>query len=238
MPVVNRLFDFQPGTPILSANIDAELNQLVEAINSRAEKDGSVQDDLNADLLDGFHASEAGGTDTIPVCNGDLQVDLNAEFLGGLSASDFADAAFAAGTRIPFYQAAAPSGWSIISRPSVDRVLGWGTSETGGQTNGTGGSYGASEGPVNGWNTIPNHFGITVDEHTLTVAELPAHTHGACVAVDSPGLNYLAAGTDYAEVSSSASAGSSDGHSHTGSLSALSANWRVPISWIIICEKS
>lgn len=163
MPNISRLFDFQPGQTALSAQVDAEFNQLISTINGLPDKDGTLQTNLNADLLDGFHASNTGGTNKIPVCvTGNIQVNLNADLLDGQHASDIAAAAFDIGTKILFYQAAAPSGWTIVAAPT-DHVLRWKTGAVGGTTE------------ANSW-TITG-FTTTVANHTLVINELPAHWH-------------------------------------------------------------
>lgn len=162
MPAINRLYDFQPGAVILSSQIDEEFNQLVVTVNTLPDADGTLQTDLNADLLDGFHASAVGGTDTIPVCNEDLQVGLNADLLDGLNASDISSAAFDEGTKLLFYQASPPGGWTLVAAPT-DHVLGWKSGATGG-TN-----------VANSW-TISG-ITLTINGTALTIAQLPAHTH-------------------------------------------------------------
>lgn len=243
MPEIARKYDFQPDTDILSGQVDEEFNQIVEAVNARAEKDGSLQENLNADLLDGFEASETGGTDTIPVCNGVIQVNLNAEMIGGLTASDLADAGFPSGTKLVFYQAAPPAGWTAVSRPSVDRALGWGSSAPGGQSNGTGGSY-STGGPFNTWAQLVDHFVAAGTPHTLAITEIPAHTHTVAVHGD-PGasgfpLGDSSVGVDLGPIASS-SAGGGGSHTHpdsefnNGTYAATA--YRPPLSWIIIASK-
>ncbi len=230
MPEIARKYDFQPDTDILSGQVDEELNQLVEAVNDRAEKDGSLQANLNADELDGFDASETGGTGTIPVCNGDLQVDLNAEFLGGLSASDFADAGFPAGTALPFYQVTPPAGWTPVARPSVDSVLAWGKTAAGGALNSA------------TWLDIVNHLAVTVNSHVLTTAEIPAHSHETTFLVGGSGpavssLTSQAASTN--EGITSGLTGGGGGHTHTTSVGGVAnpSTWRPPIAWIVVATK-
>lgn len=161
MPAISRLFDFQAGTTIQSSQIDDEFNQLISTINALPDKNGVLQTNLNADLLDGFHAAAAGGDQKIPICDADvLQVALNADLLDGLHASDISSAAFAVGTKLPFYQANVPGGWDLVAAPT-DHVFSWKSGAVGG-TN-----------VANSW-TIS---GISVAAHTLLEAEIPAHWH-------------------------------------------------------------
>ena len=231
MADIARLYDFQEGDVIDDAQVDAELNQLVETANGKADRDASLQDDLNADMLDGFHASETGGTGTIPVCNGDLQVDLNAEFLGGLAASDIADAGFPAGTKIPFYQAAPPAGWTIDSRPAIDRVLGWAHS--------TGDIGGTINSVLTGWAAIGNAVDIEVASHTLTLTEIPAHTHSYSVVNPVGGTVGAAYTVDLGgtpTVAATGTAGGGGGHTHTA-IAGGSSSVRPPICWVVIGVK-
>ena len=73
-----------------------------------------------------------------------------------------------AGTRMIFYQASAPTGWTKVTTVN-DRVL----RVVSGDGGGTGGNWQIS--------------GITVDGHTLTINEIPGHTHGKGTLVTSTG---------------------------------------------------
>ncbi len=72
------------------------------------------------------------------------------------------------GTRTVFHQAAAPTGWTLDAAVN-DRVL----RVSGTAGGGNGGSWTIS--------------GISVDDHTLTIDEIPAHTHDA-VTFNQPGI--------------------------------------------------
>lgn len=74
------------------------------------------------------------------------------------------------GTSMVFYQASAPTGWTQDTTVN-DRVLR--------VVSGSGGSTGGS------W-TIS---GVTVNNHTLTVAQIPSHNHGGTTGNTSPGTN-------------------------------------------------
>jgi hypothetical protein len=161
MPNIIRLFDFQAGTTIQSSQVDDEFNQLISTINSLPDKNGVVQTNLNADLVDGFHVAAAGGEQAIPICDADvIQVAFNADLLDGQHAADIAAAAFDVGTKLLFYQATIPGGWNLVAAPT-DHVLGWKTGQAGGTT------------IANSW-TIG---GYTVNSYTLLEADIPAHWH-------------------------------------------------------------
>lgn len=235
MPDIARLYDFQEGDVIDPTEIDNEFDQLVETVNALPDADGARQVDLNADMVDGFHASETGGDGLIPVCNGDIQVALNAEFLGGLTAADFAEAGFPVLTRLIFAQAAPPPGWSLVSSPAVDRVFGWASGA------GTGGTNNAST----SWANLADHFKAEIPSHVLTVGEIPAHTHTTSFAtvtagpsVESFSLNPSTAFSAYV----TSSAGGGGGHVHPDASlnngTFPSANWRPPIHWTCVGEKA
>lgn len=163
MPSISRLYDFQAGTVIQSGQVDGEFNQLISTVNALPDKDGTLQTNLNADQVDSFHASATGGDQTIPICDADvLQVDLNADLLDGQHASDIAASAFDVGTKMLFYNSSPPGGWSVVTAPT-DHVLRWKSGATGGTTE------------ANTW--VHSGYTITCDNHGLTVAEMPPHTH-------------------------------------------------------------
>ena len=164
MPSLVRLYDFTAGTTIQSSQVDDELNAIITAINLLPDKDGTVQTNLNADMVDGFHADAAGGDQNIPVCDVAvvLQVDLNADMLDGYHATDLIAAAFDVGTKMVFYQAAPPGGWTIESAPA-DHVFAWKSGATGGTT------------AANTWSLTG--FTTTVNNHALSIAEMAIHNH-------------------------------------------------------------
>lgn len=92
-----------------------------------------------------------------------------------------------AGTKLVFYQASAPTGWTqdVAVNDQVLKVV----SGTGG---GTGGSWTIS--------------GVTVDNHTLTVSQMPAHDHGGSSGSTAPGTN------------------TTGSHGHTGSANSAGAH--------------
>jgi hypothetical protein len=263
MPAISRLYDFQAGDIILSSQVDNELNQLINTVNSLPDKDGNLQINLNADLLDGKHMSSAGGNDTIPLCDATtIQVQLNADLLDGQHASDIAAAAFDVGTKIPFYQASPPSGWDEATKPT-DHVLGWKTGQAGGTK------------IANSWTV--GGLTVTINGHSLTIAELASHTHGLnnhshSLQNHTHDINWAGAPSvlsDFADnnadgatvpilspsgtgnndtgvpsvtntgnsVGNTASNGSGSPHNHTGSVS-QDGSWRPPTAYVIIGVKA
>ena len=157
----------------------------------------------------------------------------NLSFLNGstaLASSDNVLDNFPAGTLMTFQQTAAPTGWTkgVTHNNKAFRVV-----------TGTAGSAGTSN-----FTTV---FGLqATNNHTLTVAQTPAHTHGSSGAHDH---NYLASTTNPSSSSSSpsntgnqvvattgsgnhthTSVGSGNGHSHNIEL-------RVQYVDLIIADK-
>lgn len=127
---------------------------------------------------------------------------------------------FPAGTRMPFMQAAPPAGW-VLDTTANDKVLRVNTTSGGG----TGGSW-----------TIT---GLTVPDHTLSIAELPAHTHPNTTPsgpIGTLGLGPPSAVAAYTTFTNSGSAGSGSPHNH-GSVAADSA-WRPAYVDVVIGVKA
>lgn len=147
-------------------------------------------------------------------------------------------AGFESGTKMLFKQGSAPVGWTFASEDN-DRVL------INTSTQGDGGVTGGS------W-TIS---GCSVDYHTLTESQIPAHTHGSAGAhthevreygsgdefgmhngiyratdIDTTG----AIDTESAGTHTHASFGGSSGHNHGFSSD---GNWRPSYAKVITCTK-
>jgi hypothetical protein len=140
--------------------------------------------------------------------NGSAQLPaVDASLLTGLPSGPIPS-----GTKMPFYQSAAPSGWTKITGIN-DTLLyatdGTGINPAGGTTGGTG-----------GWD---NSWGLTVQNHTLTESELPLQRFGSPV-LPNTGSSY------FAIVATAAT-----GHNHTLSSS---SQWRPPAAYFIICSKN
>lgn len=119
------------------------------------------------------------------------------------------------GTKTLFHQAAAPTGWTQDTGVN-DRVI----RVTSGTGAGTGGSWTIS--------------GVTVNGHSLSVAELPSHTHDALVE-SGGGFNRANSGTGTFGTGASAATGSGSAHSH--GLTADGA-WRPAYTDVIVCSRA
>lgn len=129
-----------------------------------------------------------------------------------------------AGTTMIFAQAAAPTGWtkSTANNDKALRVV-----------SGTGGGTGGSVAFTTAFSAARALSGST-DGHTLTIAEIPAHTHGQeSMAV---GVNFAAGAGYNTTTTASGSTGGGGAHSHT--LGAGSVNLAVQYVDVIIAVKN
>jgi hypothetical protein len=112
---------------------------------------------------------------------------------------------FPTGTKMVFFQAAAPTGWTqdVTNTDAALRVV----ATAGG---GTGGTHGVSSPPSTAHtHTGPSHtHGGQTGETELAESQIPSHTH--TYTYTAPG------GGGYSAASSTGSAGSGGTHSHTG----------------------
>jgi len=134
-----------------------------------------------------------------------------------------------AGMKVWFWQNVAPTGWTIDAS-AADAVL---------AVKGGTGTYNANGGTQQGTWTHPDHY-HTTQGHTLTINEMPSHTHDAATgATVSDGSAIMhTAGTQYIEtIAIATGGGQSHSHGDTG-LSATANTWR-PLAQVgIICTKN
>lgn len=147
---------------------------------------------------------------------------------------------FAAGTVMIFKQTAAPTGWTkdvtAALNDSALRVIT--------------GTVGAQAGTAAFSTTFASRTPagtITVDNTTLTTAQIPSHTHtqlaqGASIfktpATDRPGLGPLTNGGDQASaLEITAATGGGGAHNHTGSFTGTAMDFAVKYNDVIVGTK-
>lgn len=130
-----------------------------------------------------------------------------------------------AGTRLLLGNNTVPAGWAIVAAVADKTIL---TTSTASEIDDQGGSW-----TISGLTASGSTAG-----HTLTIGEMPAHTHGPAGAfsdgivetvTSTPEASLTTGGTyDVANVSATASAGGGGSHSHTISSVAVSSTgaWR------------
>jgi len=136
---------------------------------------------------------------------------------------------FAAGTKMLFYADTAPTGWTIQNTLDDKVVYVTKGSAAGGQTGGGVHSTGT-------W-TQPGHQ-HTHAAFTLTINEMPAHTHTQYYHATGTDRNALKASTtDVTEATGSTGGGAA--HTHPNAAAAATANtWRPAAYAMIICSKN
>lgn len=151
------------------------------------------------------------------------------------------DAMMPAGTRIPFAQAAAPTGWTQdTSDNATNRMLR--------VVNTAGGGVAGSDSPILN-NVVPSHT------HTVTTGGMSAnaththtdsgHAHGLSVIGTVAAFGSASGGSTYGTVSSTNSASAvisttNTDHTHSGTtaVNAGAANWAPRYIDLIICAKT
>lgn len=144
-------------------------------------------------------------------------------------------AEFPSGTKMLFYQDTAPTGWTIQNTLNDKVVYITKGSSAGGQTGGAEHSTGT-------W-TQPTHT-HTTSGHTLTSAEVPAHTHKVITNNGSNdgtyGISYYMNSSllSYTTSAATDSFGGGGSHTHGDTGSSGTANtWRPAAYSVIICAK-
>lgn len=135
------------------------------------------------------------------------QVNANAQPAGSYVTTG--TLAAPSGTRMPFHQAAAPTGWAIDTSISNHTCLY--TSTGGANVAGSAGYSSFTSG--SGWSTAA---------HALTAAEIPAHTHNVPLVVNGGGLTgpsqQSSANLSGVNWTTDGGTGGGQGHSHTVTL--------------------
>jgi len=151
----------------------------------------------------------------------------DASLLTGLPASPIPS-----GTKMPFYQSSAPAGWTIVT--GLDDLVMYLSNNSG---TGGGGPYagGTTSAGVGGWD---GSFGLAVGNHTLTIGEMPSHSHtGIFVVVAAPAVPAyvpLSSGSSWgADVVGNTGGGGAHNHPISGA-----STWRPPGAHFIVCQKT
>ena len=133
---------------------------------------------------------------------------------------------FPSGTRMVFYQASAPAGWTQVTSAQVDNAMLRVVSNAGG-------GHGGSTSPIS-W----THSHGT-SPHTLTVDQMPAHTHDFPLRAVNNGPHPIDPGASPSRervigTHTTESTGGGEAHSH-GNTAAI--NWRPRYIDMIVCER-
>ena len=135
------------------------------------------------------------------------------------------------GTKMVFYQASAPTGWTKDTTHG-DKAL----RVVSGSGGGSGGTHNLSSPP----STSHGHSDtFSVANHTLTLSQIPSHTHGGGFWVSGSSWGFTS-GSSVKSQSSTNSAGGGGGHNHglTGSVSSNGPTAFAPkYIDVIVCEK-
>ena len=195
------------STPADPAVFDAEFTAVATASASKMDKSGGT-----------FTGAVTGTTFTLAADASAVSAAGGASLLA-IPANKIYMHAFPTGTKMAFFQAAAPLGWTqdTANNDALLRVV----SAAGGAVGGTGS---IATGVV-----MPT----ATDGHTLTLSEIPAHTHQ--FNSSGPGAvfpnGYSPAGASIGQNTTSAGGGAA--HTHT----ITAANWVPKYIDIIICTK-
>jgi len=134
-------------------------------------------------------------------------------------------------TKVWFWQNVAPTGWTIDATAATDAVL---------AVKSGSGTYAVAGGSSAGTWTQPNHLHTTAD-HTLTIGEIPSHSHGIQIdrAETGTGRVTCGGGEYYGEVYNTVAAGGGLGHNHGNTGNGATANtWRPLANVGIICSRN
>jgi hypothetical protein len=152
--------------------------------------------------------------------------------------TDLINGLIPSGSVMMFYQAAAPTGWtqSTVHNDKALRVV-----------NTAGGGSGGSTAFSSAWSNISHSHGygtLAAAGHTLTVAEMPAHTHTMTTFTGSfgntgNGVSYTTQGTNQSSHSTnSTGGGGSHSHSISGSTASDSMTHAPHYVDVIICSRN
>ena len=234
------------GTPGDNENINLGANRIREfkvAVHQRLAVDHSWAGDGN----DGKHtkvqlqlSAADPPLDATDACLYTKQINGNSELFYEDSAARVlqlssagalnSPAAFVAGTKLLFSQAAAPVGWVQVTAYN-DQVLRVVSDSSGGLSGGS-------------WQISGFSASTVVAYHALTAAEIPAHTHTVSALTLAINTSTLGAGSPYAtlgqgSITSDGGTGGNLGHTHGATTTmAFDGSWRPYYTNVIVCQKS
>lgn len=202
------------------------------------------------------------GSHTVQYCTGDTVVDLFANSLGNLSVKNNVNVVgtvnatsyvgngagltgvdpFESGTKMVFYQASAPTGWTQDTASALSNTVMSVVTGTGGGTGGSTSyfsSFLATTDKSAPGQPVSGSVSGTVGGHTLSTPEIASHSHtleGPNVSAEPPpGVRYVASRTNTTSATpmwagSICSTGGGGSHSHpfSGSLSSSTADVTIP----------
>ena len=154
----------------------------------------------------------------------------NLPAISGASLTNLPASGMPSGTKVAFFQASAPTGWTqdTGNNDKVLRVV----SGTGG---GTGGTHALTSPPSlahthtgpSHTHSVPSHghsHSLSAAGHTLSISEMPAHTHDSGRTSGNKGGWHAGSGTGNGGTQTSTSTGGGGSHSHSMSGSITNAN--------------
>lgn len=154
-----------------------------------------------------------------------------------------AEPQFASGTKMVFVQAAAPTGWTIDTTAAYNTAGLRIVTSAGGGTGGTSDAFSAHS------HTIPEHghgHSFSVAAHTLTIDQIPAHSHGGVPlnAADVDRGSALASAFSLDDLGQSGTTGGGGSHTHglsggvSNQVAFTSGNFTPKYVNCIVCVKS
>jgi len=174
----------------------------------------------------GYHTNpiwkDIGGDPAQPTGTNQIRIANNAETIVGIRQSDGAVLGFGTerGAKALFKQSVAPLGWAFASEDNDRALINTSTEDEGGNTGGS-------------WTV----GGLSVDGHTLTVSEMPAHDHVLSMHPETGTARVAGGYTDSNDYTDSGSVHSTGGDGSHGHGVSSDASWRPNYVKVITCSK-